>query len=505
MKRRKKIPFIIIFVSLGIIALSGYLNAKKEGFLISDNRNSVRNIMVDSVDAQTVSVSADDVTALPVRTNNNYTKDVELKRYDDKAGAPASQPVITTNTSTDIPTKSITDSTVIPAINPVGTSVDAEPNPVIQKEVSTTKSTTKSDSVSSSDTNSETGRVMVKYVAPLIEEPKEGAKYVGSDVQFSVRAAGAVSVEFFYRQVNAGLDATKYLKKATYAQNGVWKLSFPASNLPNGNYELIARSYLGSGGTLETDPVHFAISLPVISSQIAKEPNKEFEDASVDTDGDGIFDNEEKRLGTNPNNPDSDQDGYLDGDEIKSGYDPIKPSFGNKEDKVVFQNPKEVGDLDERYLVKNVSMIDIEQTGNLQQQKVLRIDGRALPNMFVTLYIYSDSPVVVTVRTDADGNWSYDLDKNLENGEHQIYVAVTDNTGKITAKSQPLNFVKTAEAATVVASMGDNGVGKVAPPMMQKKNAYLSIALIIMAVFLSVALLLIGVVAYRHQSDEAHH
>ena len=49
----------------------------------------------------------------------------------------------------------------------------------------------------------------------------------------------------------------------------------------------------------------------------------------------------------------------------------------------------------------------------------------------------------------ADGNWSYTLDKPMEDGNHEVYVAVNDNAGKVIAKSTPLPFVQTAEAATV--------------------------------------------------------
>jgi len=42
----------------------------------------------------------------------------------------------------------------------------------------------------------------------------------------------------------------------------------------------------------------------------------------LDSDGDGLTDDEEIALGTNPNEIDTDQDGYLDLAEIKSGYDP---------------------------------------------------------------------------------------------------------------------------------------------------------------------------------------
>ena len=73
------------------------------------------------------------------------------------------------------------------------------------------------------------------------------------------------------------------------------------------------------------------------------------------------------------------------------------------------------------------------------------ITGKALPNSFVTLYIFS-TPIVVTLKTDADGSWAYRFDKELEDGEHEVYVGVTDNAGKIVAKSEPFTFVKEAEA-----------------------------------------------------------
>lgn len=45
----------------------------------------------------------------------------------------------------------------------------------------------------------------------------------------------------------------------------------------------------------------------------------------IDTDGDGISDDEERRLGTDPNVRDSDGDGYDDGVEIDAGSDPNDP------------------------------------------------------------------------------------------------------------------------------------------------------------------------------------
>ena len=51
--------------------------------------------------------------------------------------------------------------------------------------------------------------------------------------------------------------------------------------------------------------------------------------ADQDSDGDGLSDAEEQRLGTDPNNPDSDGDGISDGEEVNVlGSDPLVPSTG---------------------------------------------------------------------------------------------------------------------------------------------------------------------------------
>jgi hypothetical protein len=47
---------------------------------------------------------------------------------------------------------------------------------------------------------------------------------------------------------------------------------------------------------------------------------------SIDSDGDGLTDEEERRLGTNPFNPDTDGDGYPDGLEVALGSNPLDPS-----------------------------------------------------------------------------------------------------------------------------------------------------------------------------------
>lgn len=50
----------------------------------------------------------------------------------------------------------------------------------------------------------------------------------------------------------------------------------------------------------------------------------------LDSDQDGLSDEEERAYGTDPRNKDTDGDGYSDGVEVKSGYDPLKPAPGDK-------------------------------------------------------------------------------------------------------------------------------------------------------------------------------
>lgn len=58
--------------------------------------------------------------------------------------------------------------------------------------------------------------------------------------------------------------------------------------------------------------------------------NKSDNNVFLDSDQDGLTDQEEKALGTNPNMADTDGDGYSDGAEIKSGYNPLKPAPGDQ-------------------------------------------------------------------------------------------------------------------------------------------------------------------------------
>ena len=176
------------------------------------------------------------------------------------------------------------------------------------------------------------------------------------------------------------------------------------------------------------------------------------EDAARDTDGDGITDTDERLLfKTDPNNADTDGDGFTDGVEVVKGFN---PNDSAAEAAIVYESPKETVGIVPN---ENLQVLAVEPDLLLppvdDEEPIVQatVRGKGLPNSFVTLYIFS-TPTVVTVRTEADGTFEYTFSKELEDGEHTVFVALTDNSGEIVAQSAPFTFVKQAEAFTAIAA-----------------------------------------------------
>lgn len=169
--------------------------------------------------------------------------------------------------------------------------------------------------------------------------------------------------------------------------------------------------------------------------------------SAKDTDSDGVSDFDEINLyGTDPEIADTDNDGVADGVEIIKGYD---PTDAKSEAVVKFESPKTSIAIINDDVIKVVAVEPlVEKAGALVKVKT-EIRGSGLPNSFVTLYIFS-SPTIVTVKTDADGSFVYTFDKELEDGAHDVYVAITDNAGEIVAKTSPFSFIKEAQAYTPI-------------------------------------------------------
>jgi hypothetical protein len=226
----------------------------------------------------------------------------------------------------------------------------------------------------------------------------------------------------------------------------------------------------------------------------------------LDFDRDGIINAEEIRLGTDPYVADTDRDGQSDGAEIQSGHDPKIFSPGDSRDTVVREDVKSIiasenaavvsqenpfpsKKKDDRYRVESVSLV---KAGGSNAKESIHFAGKALPNTFVTLYIYS-TPTIVTIRSDANGDWSYDLSSDLENGDHEAYVAVTDSTGKISSYGSGIAFTKTAEAITVrPIAEASQGIPGNQSPLERSRTEYFFAAFIAILFFSGVALLVVN-------------
>ena len=141
------------------------------------------------------------------------------------------------------------------------------------------------------------------------------------------------------------------------------------------------------------------------------------------------------------------------------------------------------------FKVESVKVAEVTtKPDGTQTASKIEFRGKALPNSFVTVYIFS-IPIVVTVKADSEGNWNYTLDKELDNGNHQVYVGLTDVKGKVVVKSNPLPFVKTASAITVEEALAVPQVQAAAPSFVQN-NYFYGIVTIIILVLISVFIFL---------------
>ncbi|MEK7598675.1 MAG: Ig-like domain-containing protein [Patescibacteria group bacterium] len=176
----------------------------------------------------------------------------------------------------------------------------------------------------------------------------------------------------------------------------------------------------------------------------------------------------------------------------------VQTDPAEEKNKFPIGNPRENGEVRKEELsVSNVELVSLNDTKNVL------LTGKGLSSTPVYIYIYSDLPMILSTVTDSNGNWSYVLDKQLADGQHEVYVVVTDNTGKITAKSEPLFFVKTAEAITVIPSAEASALNKAASPVEKRKAVdILMLFIIIFSGFVG-ALAIIGFfIARKNQKNK---
>jgi len=209
----------------------------------------------------------------------------------------------------------------------------------------------------------------------------------------------------------------------------------------------------------------------------------------VDSDRDGVSDYDEQNIyRTNPRVADSDSDGVSDSDELLAGTNPL--SAGNSQ--IIYADPNTTGVITKAFKITGVAVVETQVVNGITTAKKIRFEGRAFPNGFVTLFIFS-SPIVVTVKANTEGLWSYVLDKELPDGSHTMYVAAVDTTGKILAKSQPVPFVKQADAVTLTSFETT-----VAPASLVSINSLI----VIIVIVLVLGILALMYISHQHKKKE---
>jgi hypothetical protein len=177
---------------------------------------------------------------------------------------------------------------------------------------------------------------------------------------------------------------------------------------------------------------------------------------AFDSDGDGLPDDMEKRLGTDPYKKDTDGDGINDNDELKNGTNPLDPLVTTTTivlagvDKAIVEG-KTIEQPKLATLAASASLtVSSVETVKVDEKSNLKFQGKAKPNQVITLFIYSVMPIVVTVQADINGNWVYELNKDLVDGTHEVYVAINNDQGKIIEASLPTPFfIAEAQAVSV--------------------------------------------------------
>ncbi|MFA5431572.1 MAG: Ig-like domain-containing protein, partial [Candidatus Paceibacterota bacterium] len=222
-----------------------------------------------------------------------------------------------------------------------------------------------------------------------------------------------------------------------------------------------------------------------------------------DSDGDGLPDDIERRKGTDLFSKDTDGDGVDDNQELKNGTNPLD-AVNQKgivilagvdkaivEGKTLEQPEAKVSPISVSLTVDSIKAVKVEEKNSVSFQ------GKAEPNQIVTLFIYSTMPIVITVQADANGNWTYDLDKTLVDGTHEVYVAVNNDEGKLIEASLPTTFlVAEAQAFSVDEYLAMNGSAKVPDKVNNMMTTYVLGGLGI------VLILIAGILIIRNRSSE---
>jgi len=280
-----------------------------------------------------------------------------------------------------------------------------------------------------------------------MQYPGQGDVVSGDIVLKAITDINVAGMEFLYKTANINLE--EFIGMANRSTNNslLWQRVWNTDQMPSGQYYVFARATLADGRRNISD--YIVITIDHETADLTPDSDEDVfipptRDISSDTDGDGIDDITENSLQTDPNKPET------------------KDEYQTQVDKAVTEGKitqDQATKLKTGYFIEQPKTTRLQPSSRLKIAKIenispsigknnLVISGIGPANTVLKLYIYSD-PIVVTTRTDDSGNFTYTLDKDLLDGEHEVYVTINDDTGKITEQSSPLAFfIRRAQAVT---------------------------------------------------------
>jgi len=230
--------------------------------------------------------------------------------------------------------------------------------------------------------------------------------------------------------------------------------------------------------------------VPAVETSVILEDETLVQTASAvimfDDDADGLPNDIEERLGSNPEDSDTDNDGYTDLNELQTNHNPLGQGdiwdsglaleISDFDQALINERP--IGQpiaageaAPEELIIEASEMVAVleppaesapapaaEPTGFFGIKPIyakeaaktqLKLKGKATPNTVIAIFIYSNLSVVATTKTDALGRFEYIIDQPLTDGQHTVYIATISGAGKVIKKSSgfPL-FIKEARAVS---------------------------------------------------------
>ncbi|HNT29729.1 MAG TPA: hypothetical protein PKL83_02140 [bacterium] len=229
---------------------------------------------------------------------------------------------------------------------------------------------------------------------------------------FSVAAAdtGLAATRFYLRDSTA--ENVYYLGNGEKNAQGLWEITASLTRIPAGSYSLYAVGEDAQGNQVQTDTIRITIQGNA-STDVVVDPGMVADDRLSEV--------------------------------TASEMAALMPKNANQ--------GQDAQQLMRLPVLANVQVSSVQLkrgTGDAATEEILDrviFAGHAMPDVTVTLHVFSD-PIIATTKTDENGNWVYVLENGLEEGTHEVYIAVNDANDKPVGRSALYEFfVSTAMAA----------------------------------------------------------